>query len=85
MAGDRFRNRHRLQTRLALQSVIESPQKFPPRLWIIFPGILAVEDHGHDGVAAMSEHRLCGLFDVAQKMVGGLLRIHARVDEADQV
>src|SRR5258706_998671 len=85
MAGNRLRNCNCFQASLALQSIIESPQEFPPGLRVILPGILSVEDHRHYSVAALGENWLSCALDVAQQVCCGLLRVHARADEADEV
>ena len=62
---DGLGNRDGFHAGLALQRVVEAAQKFPPRLRVIFPGILAVENDRNHGITALIKHRLGRLLDVA--------------------
>src|SRR5262249_27210246 len=43
VVGDRFGNRHCLESWLSLEGIIKAAQKLAPRLWVVFPRILAIE------------------------------------------
>src|ERR1022692_1339747 len=85
MPRNRLRNRDWFQSSFALQQVIESPQKLAPRLRIVFPGILSIEDHRHHGVPPLLQNRTSRISDVAEQMSGSLPRVHPRINETDQV
>ena len=68
-----------------LQPIVEASQKLAPRLRVILPRVLAVENDRHHRIAPLGQHRLGGLLDVADQMPRRLRRRHARIHEPDQI
>ena len=85
MPGNGFGDGNGFHTRFALQSIVEAAQKLAPRLRIIFPGILAIENDGHQSVPALVQDRLRCLFNVLNEMIGRVLRCHSGIYKADQI
>ena len=57
-------NRDGLHARLMLQRVIKPAQKFTAGLRIVFPGVFAIQNDGHDRVLPAIQNRLGRLFNV---------------------
>ncbi len=70
---------------IPLQRIVEAAQEIASRLRVIFPGILAVEDDGYHRILARFQNRLRRILNVLDEVIGGVLRGHAGVYEADQV
>jgi hypothetical protein len=52
---------------------------------VIFPGVLAIQNDGHQRIAARAQDARAVFADAAQKIVGGGRGVHLRINEADQV
>ena len=52
---------------------------------IVFPRVLAIEDDGHQGIAAGGQDAGAVLADAVQEIGGGMRGLHLGIDEADQV
>ena len=85
VALNRLRHGHGFNSWVFLQSIIESPQELPSRLRIVFPGILAIQNNGHDGIYAIRQHRLRRIFNFLDETIGRVLRRHTGIDESNQV
>ena len=72
-------------SRVVADAPVEFAQEGTAVVVIVFPGVFAVEDDGHQGVAAGGQNAGAVLADAVQEIVGGMRRLHLGIDEADQV
>ena len=64
---------------------VQLAQERPAVAVVVFPGVLAIQDDGHQGVAAGAENAGAVLADAAQEILRGGGGVHLGIDEADQV
>ena len=72
-------------TPVALQPVVEAPQKFAARLRIVFPRILAIENDRHHRVRPLASTGCAASLMFSIKCLAASCRRHAGIDEADEV
>ncbi len=73
------------KSRVVADALVEFAEERAAVEVIVFPRILAVEDDGHEGVAAGGQNARAILADAVQEIGGGMGRFHLGIDEADQV
>src|SRR6266850_6885149 len=73
--------------RIVLQARVEPAQEGPSALPEVLPGVLAVEDDRHHRIAgvALARPGLADAADSLEEVAGGMLRIRARIAEADEI
>ena len=82
---DRFRYRQSLDLIIAFNLPVKFPQEWPAGQFKIFPGVFAIENDWHQGVAARAQDRGTIGANGIQKMIRSFFGPHARVDKADEV
>ncbi len=82
---DRLGDGRAFHGRVILDRSVEPPQEFAAGRRKVLPGILPVQDDGHDRITAGVDHSLGRCLDLAQKVLRRAVRIHPGIDEADEV
>src|SRR5579872_1085239 len=85
MPSDGLGDRYRLDVRLVMQFLVKTAQELASRLMVILPRILAIQDHGYNGIPSLLEHRPSGFADVVHQVARGIGGRHSGIDKTDQV
>ena len=83
--GVGFRHGDGLHLRIGLDTSVEGSKKGSPAAFVVFPGIFAVQDDGDHRVFTARQDGGAVFFDPAQEVSCGLLRVHAGINEPNQV
>ena len=82
---ERFRHGQCAYPGIVGNAAIELAQKRAAIFFVVFPGVFAIQDDGHQRIPAAGNNAMAILADAIQKMVRCFHRTHSGVDETDEI
>ena len=90
VAAHGLRHRHSLDVQGRLEFAVQSPQKRPAAAWVMFPGILAIEDDGNGRVLAVAasaarRETMSGISNAGQEVMRGRFRLPGLINKPNPI